>query len=49
MFTMFKVNEEPLISVEAREAAFRHSLRKSRSIYRTSTLKKIDSEDQMIK
>ena len=43
LFAFLRVNEEPLKSEEERKLAYSSSLRKSRSIYRQSSLKnKVD-------
>jgi hypothetical protein len=41
LFTFLRVNEEPLATEEAKRLAYSHSLRKSRSIYRKSSLKNV--------
>lgn len=42
LFTFFKVNEEPLRSIQERDLAYKRSLRKSRSIYKGSSHHKLE-------
>lgn len=46
LFSFVRVNEEPLATEEQRRLAYQHSLRKSRSIYRQSSLKNVGAAEK---